>query len=269
MSDCAKKLCYICKKYRETYTLTVMAVSSITTGQFVTLRLTHASVSERIIAQIIDYMVMFAYSIFAFFLLILLGDRLLANHSVLMLTVTCILGLPLLFYHLLFEVLNNGQSIGKKAMKIKVSMLDGSTPTLGAYLLRWVLLIVDGPPLLLGLIFIIFTKHSQRIGDLAAGTCVIKLNSDKDTFITLNDFSYVQPGYRPTYPEAADLSVGQADVISRAIYSDGNTHDYYVDRLAKRVQDYLHIAPPMGMSNEQYLRTIINDYYYYSSTLEE
>jgi len=37
----------------------------------------------------------------------------------------------------------NGQSVGKRAMNIRVINLDGTQPTLGAYLMRWLFRLVD------------------------------------------------------------------------------------------------------------------------------
>ena len=51
--------------------------------------------------------------------------------------------LPMLLYHLLFEVFNNGQSIGKASLRIRVVKLDGSQPDLGSLLIRWLLRILD------------------------------------------------------------------------------------------------------------------------------
>jgi len=42
-----------------------------------------------------------------------------------------LLGLPVFFYNLLFEVLMKGQSPGKYVNKIRVVKIDGSNPLLG------------------------------------------------------------------------------------------------------------------------------------------
>ena len=55
-------------------------------------------------------------------------------------------------------------------------LLDGSPPTLGAYLLRWLLILVDTEILtpLVAIITIAANGKGQRIGDIAAGTTVVK-----------------------------------------------------------------------------------------------
>lgn len=68
-----------------------------------------------------------------------------------------------------------GQTLGKKVMGIKVVAIDGPL-TLGKVAIRTVLRLVDGLPALylLGLIVVAVSKQNQRIGDMAAGTLVIK-----------------------------------------------------------------------------------------------
>jgi len=45
--------------------------------------------------------------------------------------------LPFIFYHLVSEVMMNGQSVGKMAMSIKVMTLQGGQPSVSQYLIRW------------------------------------------------------------------------------------------------------------------------------------
>jgi len=69
----------------------------------------------------------------------------------------------------------SGQTLGKKVMGIKVVAIDGPL-TVGKVAIRTVLRIVDGLPFfyLLGVIVVAVSKQNQRIGDMAAGTLVVK-----------------------------------------------------------------------------------------------
>ena len=70
-------------------------------------------------------------------------------------------------------------------MNIRVVKLDGS-PSIGSYLLRWLLFIVDGPLTSgLGIFVILLTKNNQRLGDLAAGTMVIKEKNYRKIHVSL------------------------------------------------------------------------------------
>ncbi|MAR91252.1 MAG: RDD family protein [Pseudomonadota bacterium] len=79
------------------------------------------------------------------------------------------------FYPVLFEVLNRGQTPGKRAMGVAV-VNDDSTPVgWTASIVRNFLRIVDFLPLgyLTGLVSMTVNKDFKRIGDLAAGTLVV------------------------------------------------------------------------------------------------
>jgi uncharacterized RDD family membrane protein YckC len=84
------------------------------------------------------------------------------------------------FYHLIFEILNNGQSIGKRMMKIKVVTLNGRSAKSGDYFLRWIFRILEVTFTggLLAILYITSTEKHQRIGDILAQTTVIKLKAD-------------------------------------------------------------------------------------------
>ena len=90
-------------------------------------------------------------------------------------------GLPALIFFILviayyfFLELTGGQTLGKKVMGIKVVAVDGVlTPT--KVIVRTLLRIVDGLPVfyLLGLIVVVTSQRKQRIGDMAAGTLVVR-----------------------------------------------------------------------------------------------
>ena len=70
----------------------------------------------------------------------------------------------------------NGQSVGKRILKIKVISLDGSQPSIGQYFIRWLFRLVDFAltAQVGGLICVAVSKNKQRIGDIVAGTTLIK-----------------------------------------------------------------------------------------------
>jgi uncharacterized RDD family membrane protein YckC len=71
-----------------------------------------------------------------------------------------------------------GGTIGKLICGIRVMREDGSRPGIGRGVLRWVLLIVDDfpyfIPMLTGFIVALTNDRRQRVGDLAAGTFVVR-----------------------------------------------------------------------------------------------
>jgi len=77
-------------------------------------------------------------------------------------------------YFLLFELYRNGQTPGKKRMKIRVVREEGQSAGFPAILIRNLLRVVDGIGVysVAGL-SMFFSRKVQRLGDMAAGTVVI------------------------------------------------------------------------------------------------
>lgn len=241
-----------------------MAESTIITGQFVRISQVPASIGERIAARIIDYMILIIY---VWSTIVVINKLKLFNHSsdVAIAIYILVIYLPALCYSLLWEIFNNGQSIGKRLLNIRVVKADGSTPTLSAYLLRWLLYSIDvtftGG---LGLIVIIVTKNNQRLGDLAAGTMVIKEKNYKKIQVNLDEFNYLTENYRPVFPQAADLSLEQVNIISRTLDTAHNRdREERIKKLAEKIRGLLSINRS-DTDDETLLLTLIRDYQYYA-----
>lgn len=230
------------------------------TGQYVNIQPTVASVGDRIFAQILDWIVLLAYLV----MVIWIGVE---NHINSNWYFIITIGLIPLFYTLLLEIFNQGQSLGKMLMKMQVVKLDGSSPTLGAYLMRWLLFIIDGPMTgYMGLLVIILSRNNQRLGDLAAGTVVIKKQKYKKIQISLDEYDYLAKNYTPRYPQAADLSLEQIEIITRTLSVSQKDFAIRVARLAGKVREKLNIERK-ETDDVAFLRRIVRDYQYYA--LEE
>lgn len=79
-------------------------------------------------------------------------------------------------YYIYFEGIAGGATIGKLVIGIKVVKLDGTPCDLRAAVLRTVARLIDGLPFLylLGALMIWLSPGNQRIGDMLAGTMVIR-----------------------------------------------------------------------------------------------
>ena len=79
-------------------------------------------------------------------------------------------------YFILLEWLWNGQTIGKRVYKLRVISEDGSPARFTAVLIRNLLRLVDFLPAFygVGVLVIVLSPKSQRLGDLAAGTYVVR-----------------------------------------------------------------------------------------------
>jgi uncharacterized RDD family membrane protein YckC len=79
-------------------------------------------------------------------------------------------------YYVYFEVRWNGQSPGKRWVKIRVVRDDGTPVTLTESLIRNLVRLVDLLPAYygVGVVVMFLDERSRRLGDLAAGTLVVR-----------------------------------------------------------------------------------------------
>jgi uncharacterized RDD family membrane protein YckC len=91
-------------------------------------------------------------------------------------------------YHPVVELLMAGRTPGKRMAGVRIVKTDGAIPGLGAILIRNVFRLIDSLPTAycLGLVVTVFTAHSVRIGDIAAGTLLVY---DEPEDIALDEFS--------------------------------------------------------------------------------
>ena len=88
-------------------------------------------------------------------------------------------------YFILFEWLWNGQTPGKRLLKLRVIREDGRPLTLWEAVARNLLRIADAAPgfvipiYSIGLIVIFLSDRDQRVGDIFAGTVVIRERTDE------------------------------------------------------------------------------------------
>jgi len=239
-----------------------MADTSIITEQFVRIDQTPASVGERIGAQVVDWLILIVYTIAASYLVRASAVNNVDYETVRLVFVYIFILAPILFYSLFCEIFNHGQSLGKKLLKIRVVKVDGSVPGLGAYLLRWVLFLVDFPSGI-GLLVMLLNKNSQRIGDLAAGTMVIKQKNYHKIQVSLDEYDYLTKGYKPTYSKASDLSLEQVDVIARTLQTGYCDREERIKQLALKVKESLDITSN-NITDEKFLSIVMRDYQYYA-----
>ena len=185
----------------------------VQTTQNVKLQYEVSAIGDRLLAYIIDYMIMLGIA--ALVALVYYEAFGFETQTTRIIGIVAIL-MPLAFYHLLLEVFNDGQSIGKKLMKIRVIRLDGTEPTLGNYVIRWLTRIIEMQGIFgLSLIVILVNGKGQRIGDLAGRTTVAKVKKRVSLSDTILSFS--TENHIPQYPMAKTLSGRDIEVIKEAI----------------------------------------------------
>lgn len=126
------------------------------------------AVVERLVAFVLDSIILSVVSVAIIIPGALLGDTGIALFGLLAVVAS-------LAYVLLLEGIY-GYTPGKYVMGLVVVKSDGSPCTIGASVIRNLLLIVDQLPFmyLIGIVLLFVTDRSQRVGDLAADTVVVE-----------------------------------------------------------------------------------------------
>jgi uncharacterized RDD family membrane protein YckC len=212
-----------------------------------------ASIGDRILGHLIDRLILIAYSVAV---VASLADRDVDLWYLWLL----LLGIPWMFYSLLFEVFMNGQTPGKQLMKIKVMRLNGTPATVGDFLLRWIFSLVDFYILsgAIALVAVAIGGKGQRIGDMVAGTTVVKLIEQRE--ISAKEvFVAAEETHVPTFTQVTQLSDKDIELIQRALEvnrDQGNGQPVMV--ITEKIKMLLGIQtdlPPV-----KFLYTIIKDY---------
>jgi uncharacterized RDD family membrane protein YckC len=236
----------------------------IKTTQNVTIEYELASLRDRILAFVIDITIVgIAYLILSVFFTTAFSVFL--DGSMLGVIMALLPVVGFIGYQFFSELFSDGQSLGKRALNIKVVRLDGRQPSLTDFLLRAVFHIIDtifSSGILAALVVSTSVKR-QRLGDMTANTTVIRTNNHLN--FRLEDILNIESleKYTPKYPEVKKMSDEDMLVIKNVIRRyqmyDNPAHAKIVNQLIGRLSILLDIQTPNGNKIE-FLRTLLKDY---------
>lgn len=231
---------------------------------------------RRMFAYLIDVMVIFFY----WRIMLTVLESRLRQENTDNTWLTVLIGIPVLLYFPLMEIMTNGQTIGKKIMGIRVIRLEGGQASVSQYILRWMFRTVDFPTWIFwaiwqgvipwyssifvfsGIASIIISNKSQRIGDIVAGTIVIFTRSKSSWQDTV--FTEIEADYKPRYPQVmhmSDKDINSLKMIIDTVKKNRN-HDLAF-RIAERIKWKLNMQGDQDA--QDFLETLLKDYNYYSS----
>lgn len=151
---------------------------SVATPEGVTLEVTLAGVGSRFVAGVIDQVLRWSLLLALVALMAVLQEDFGADGFSGAGTVVLIVAIFFVQfgYDVLFETLASGRTPGKRWTGLRVVKKGGTPVGFLASALRNVLRIVDSLPgfYLVGILSVMFTANNQRLGDLAAGTIVVR-----------------------------------------------------------------------------------------------
>lgn len=248
-----------------------MVELQINTTQNVNINFIAATVGERLIAYLIDWVVKIAYIILIYQILFnaFTFDQYLETlDDWSAIAVLLFFYLPVIFYSLIFETLLDGQTIGKKVMKIQVVKIDGYQASFADFVMRWFMRLIDlniasG---IVALISISTSPKNQRLGDMAAGTAVITKKNDINISHTI--LEDLAQNYVPTYPGVIKLSDNDARIIKDTFTIAKKTRDFKtMIKLRNKLIEVIGIKEVKHANDAHFIETILKDYNYYTQNM--
>lgn len=235
----------------------------INTTQNINLFFTTATIGERMLAYLIDLVIQIAYFIIVVF--ILLGD-IFKNPDLSSSIALLLISLPVMFYSLVCESTMEGQTFGKKLLKIKVVKIDGYQAGFFDYFVRWIFAIVDiQMGFIPGVIAMVSTKHTQRLGDLAAGTAVISEKSKYNISHTI--LMEIAEDYKPYFSRNQMILFSDNDIrIIKENFelTNKSKNAVLLKKIAEKIYNVTKLTDKFE-SDKKLIETFLKDYNYYTA----
>lgn len=251
---------------------------SIETPELVAIRMPLAGIGSRFIALLVDYLIwipaiLIVGKLFSYFQPSLGAFNKLSQQW----AIAIYLFLIFLFnwgYFTLFEAFWSGRTPGKRAAKIRVIQRSGRAIGLFESMARNFIRYIDMCPWVVpyavGTIAIFVTRDHQRLGDLAAGTLVVRdrieevpARTETTRTFTANIFTphapvpephtaFALPDYGVAKLSGADLQVLES-FFARRLDMPLATREALAQRIAAAIQAKSGLEPPVGVSVETFL----------------
>ena len=251
---------------------------NIDTPELVDIQLPLAGIGSRFIALLVDMLIWFAgFIVLAIVLAIFLpGIEAFSKISEQWAVAAAIFMVFLLFwgYFTLFEAFWNGRTPGKRVARIRVIQRSGRAISLFESMARNLVRYVDMQPFpmyAVGVIAIFATRQHQRLGDLAAGTLVVRDRvQDAPLWGESGARTFTAPAFARSAPTPephtayslpttgiAKLSSSDLEVLegffARRLDMSLETRHMLAERIAAAIQAKSGIEPPAGASVETFL----------------
>ncbi len=247
-----------------------MTQLAINTTQNVQINFTAATVGDRIIAYLLDLLIKGAYAIVVygiFFYALGINKLFDTMDQWSVMATIAVFALPIIVYSIVLESMLEGQTIGKKLMKIKVVKIDGYQASFAEYLMRWFFRIIDISLFsgTIALITVISSKKSQRLGDMVAGTSVITL---KNTISISNTIlEDIGTEYVPIYPLVIKLSDNDMRIIKETFLKSKAKNDVAtITKLCTKIETVTGIKNQSG-NDVDFIKTVLKDYNFYTQSM--
>ena len=263
-----------------------MSILKVSTNFNIDLEFEAAPFYKRLIAWLIDTVVLIFYVIIAVKFLQSITHSIGDDGTT---AAFMLLMLPFLTYHLICEILMNGQSVGKRIMHLRVVNENGGQPGLGQFIIRWLIRTSDYMILVIALfaptavgtgnidflwklliaigllvtdIVLVNSKKQQRLGDILAHTILISTKHTESIADTV--FLEVADTYIPSFPEVMQLTDKDINSLKGILDNAKRRHDFDLAALAsEKIKAHLKINSTL--SPFDFLEVLLKDYNYLSA----
>lgn len=242
--------------------------ASVLTTQNVSISYQVANIGERLLARLLDLVFFAVYMIFAY---VVLGQAVKAmdyeQSERYMQVVGLLIPVPVLTYTLWCESLFNGRTIGKLIIGLKVVKTNGMPAGVGDFAFRWIMRLFEGEAGIftcLALPVALISGKSQRIGDMVAGTMIIR--TKQRTSIRNTIIQQINPNYRVVFPQVAALNDRDLNIIRDVMQQSFETQNYQLlEYLGHKVKTVMNVwPPPQQLPTMQFLNIVLADYAHYN-----
>ena len=251
---------------------------SIETPELVAIQMPIAGIGSRFVALLVDYLIWFPALFLIMWAFSFIGPSLHAfNKLSEQWAIAISVFLIFLFnwgYFTLFEAFWNGRTPGKRVARIRVIQKSGRPiglfESMARNFIRYVDMIPWVPPYAVAAIAVFATRDHQRLGDLAAGTLVVRdrieevpVSQETTRTFTANIFAPAMPAPEPqasfTLPDHGVAKLSSADLqvlesfFARRLDMPLETRETLAQRIALAIQAKSGLEIPLGASVETFL----------------
>jgi uncharacterized RDD family membrane protein YckC len=225
------------------------------TPEAVAISVDAAGLGSRMIAWLVDTMIQLAIVV-PILIGVGIGE---VTSTVEVVVISVVIFLLMWAYYPLFEFFGQGRTPGKRAQRLRVVRTDGQPAGGAAIMVRNLIRIVDVILLpFLAVISMLVTARAQRLGDLAAGTMVVR-----ESRLAAPETVASPSGANLPVVDATGLSEREYDVIrsflSRRAALDPAARQRLAAQLAASVRGRVGSVPE-GLSDEATLEAVSHSY---------
>jgi uncharacterized RDD family membrane protein YckC len=218
---------------------------SISTPENVDLHLELAGIGNRILATMIDTVLGGLVIIVLGLSCVLIGFILdhfhvfpVSRNQILMVAAMCAMFVAFVIqfgYNILFEGIWHGQTPGKRIAQIRVIEANGQPVGWAAVCIRNLIRMIDVGVLLIGLLAMLIDKNERRLGDLAAGTLVIR---ERKTDISTGEVKLLTEAKPDSLLDIGRITPEEYDLLARFLKRRVTLAPAYRPVVSKKLETY-------------------------------